>query len=144
MKETRRRAFLASQPAAGKQPAGLPETCCAHFYCVPALSACISTMFKPFLCAVLLIPSTFLCAHFYCIPALSHAEKYPMLAHYACTSMRISIALPLFPAYYPLLFLFISSSTFLFVRSAFYCVFLLHFHSLRVLTLFLASSYLAS
>ena len=122
MKETRRRAFLASQPAAGKQPAGLPETCCAHFYCVPALSACISTMFKPFLCAVLLIPSTFLCAHFYCIPALSHAEKYPMLAHYACTSMHISIALPLFPAYYPLLFLFTSSSTFLFVLSAFYCI----------------------
>ena len=88
-------------------------------------------MFKPFLCAVLLIPSTFLCAHFYCIPALSHAEKYPMLAHYACTSMHISIALPLFPAYYPLLFLFISSSTFLFVRSAFYCIsitFPLYFH----------------
>ena len=74
MKETRRGAFLASQPAAGKQPAGLPETCCAHFYCVPALSACISTMFKPFLCAVLLILSTFLCAHFYCIPAPPHAE----------------------------------------------------------------------
>ena len=31
-------------------------------------------MFKPFLCAVLLILSTFLCAHFYCIPAPPHAE----------------------------------------------------------------------
>ena len=115
-----------------------------HFYYVQAFSVCSSFNSQHFsLCAFLRYSSTAprgkvpnvstLCLHvyayFYCISIVSCLLFY-------CISI-------VFYAF-PLLFLFISSSTFLFVRSAFYCVFLLHFHSLRVLTLFLASSYLAS
>ena len=54
----------------------------AHFYCIPALCACISTMFKHFLCAFLLFPSTFFRAHPYCIPALP-ARISTMIQHFS-------------------------------------------------------------
>ena len=100
-----------------KQCISIGCTVRTHFYYVPVLvyvhiptvfqhlPAHTSTMFKQFLGAILLIPSTFPCAHPCCTPALPHAEKYPRLAHYACISMCISIAFLLFSAYYPLLFL---------------------------------------
>ena len=69
-------------------------------------------MFKPFLCAFLLIPSTFLCAHFYRIPALPHAEKYPRLAHYACISMYFYCVFRLYFYCFLLTILFCFSTSF--------------------------------
>ena len=60
---------------------------CAHPCCTPALLACIPTMFKHFLWTLLLCHSTFLCAHPYCTPALSACIP-TMFKHFlACISI---------------------------------------------------------
>ena len=77
-----------------KQCISIGCTVRTHFYYVPVLfyvhiptvfqhlHACISTMFKHFLCAFLLFPSTFFRAHPYCIPALP-ARISTMIQHFS-------------------------------------------------------------
>ena len=75
---------------------------CAHPYCIPALHACTSTMFKHFLARISIVSKHFpLCAfllcsstvgvHFYCIAALfacfSIIPQYYIPALYACISV---------------------------------------------------------
>ena len=64
---------------------GLPEKCCAHSYCIPALCACISIMFQHimraflfFVCAFLLYFGT-VCVHFYFNPALFYVCIFLLL-----------------------------------------------------------------
>ena len=91
-----------------KQCISIGCTVRTHFYYVPVLfyvriptvfqhlPAYISTMFKHFLCAFLLFPSTFCRAHSYCIPALGACISTPIqhfmrafLLHFYCISIAI-------------------------------------------------------
>ena len=65
------------------------STVCVHFYCIPALCACISIMFKHFSACISIMFQHFLCAHSYCIPALLACIS-TMLKHFsACISTML-------------------------------------------------------
>ena len=110
----------------------------AHFYCIPALCACISTMFKHFLCAFLLFFNCFpalVTVHFHCFGRLSglfwtvfqHCLRAFLLHFYrapALFSVRISTVFQ----HWVRAFLLICST----LCMHFYCIsiaFLLHFSS---------------
>ena len=84
----------------------------AHFYCIPALCACISTMFKHFLCAFLLFPSTFLRAHFYCVQHCRRAfllRCSTLCMHFCCVCMclYVCVCMRLYVLYCMCLYVFV-------------------------------------
>ena len=85
---------------------------CAHFYCIPALCACISTLFKHFLCAFLLFPSTFLRAHFYCVQHCRRAfllRCSTLCMHFCCVCMclYVCVCMRLYVLYCMCLYVFV-------------------------------------
>ena len=119
-----------------KQCISIGCTVRTHFYYVPVLfyvhiptvfqhlHACISTMFKHFLCAFLLFPSTFLRAHFYCVQHCRRAfllRCSTLCMHFCCVCMclYVCVCMRLYVLYCMCLYVFVCVCMCLYV---FYCV----------------------
>ena len=134
---------------------------CANPYCIPALRACIPTMFKHFLACISIISKLFsLCAFLVYSGTASRGtmlESSRHYAHYACISMYFYCVFLLYFYCFLLTILFCFSTSFLYYALLLYsstawvlcyCVpaiafqhyFILCVFPLRVLILFLATS----